>query len=150
VRDVEGPDSTGVSTDDQATRPCFLIASFATPHTHRALPPRCSPTPISYHPLACSLISGSLGGVVEILSISFLCSYRPVCMDYIGVRGVDGPDSTGVSTDIQAHEHAFRLRFRVVTPHPGIPKQHAVSAFWEGTAPWPVISSVLRLEIWWR
>jgi hypothetical protein len=43
-------------------------------------------------------------------------------MDYIGVRGVDGPDSTGVSTDTQAHAHAL-LRLCVLpldTPHPDI------------------------------
>jgi hypothetical protein len=55
---------------------------------------------------------------VERLARPFLCFYRRVRMDYIGVRGVDGPDSTGVSTDAQAHARAFRLRNRFVTPHP--------------------------------
>jgi hypothetical protein len=44
-------------------------------------------------------------------------------MDYIGVRGVDGPDSTGVSTDTQAHAHALRLCVLPLdTPHPDIPQ----------------------------
>jgi hypothetical protein len=31
-------------------------------------------------------------------------------MDYIGVRGVEGPDSTGVSTDAQVHIHAVQTQ----------------------------------------
>jgi hypothetical protein len=44
-------------------------------------------------------------------------------MGYIGVRGVDGPDSTGVSTDTRAHPHAFFVFFFwFSTPHPDIPQ----------------------------
>jgi hypothetical protein len=74
VRDAEGPDSTGVSMTTRLHTHAFRAPQhgFSTRHTHRTLPPRCSHTPISYRPWACSLISRSLGGVVERLAISFL------------------------------------------------------------------------------
>jgi hypothetical protein len=34
--------------------------------------------------------------------------YRRVRREYLGVRGVDGPDSTGVSTNYQATRPCFR------------------------------------------
>jgi hypothetical protein len=77
-------------------------AALCTPHTHMTLPPRCSHTPRSHHSLACSLISGLLGDEVKRLATPLLCSYKRVRMDYIGVRGADGTDITGVSTDDQA------------------------------------------------
>jgi hypothetical protein len=41
-------------------------------------------------------------------------------MDYIGVKGVDGPDSTGVSNDIQATSLFHGDLFE--TPHPDVPQ----------------------------
>jgi hypothetical protein len=110
VRGVDGPDSTGVSTDTRLTPMLFDVLCFLTPHPGAAQVTRCLDILARYSLWACSLISGLLEDLIETKVFSGGVHSAPACTTHVHTI-------LGLGTTSKPSNHSLARHLAVARAH---------------------------------